>query len=84
VLKEAEINQKRAKLRDAIAKGKSLDPTIANDKALRVDFAFDESRQDLTAQEQLDFDDEYAHLSGLVDPRGSLMVTWPLAARDGC
>ena len=69
-LRDAEIAQKRAKLRDAVAKGKPLDPSIANDRALRTDFAYDESRPDLTATEQLDLDDEYAQLSGLVDPRG--------------
>ena len=57
-------------MRDAVAKGKALDPTIANDKGLRTDFAYDESRPDLTVSEQLDLDDEYAQLSGLVDPRG--------------
>ncbi|OAA68700.1 u3 small nucleolar ribonucleoprotein imp4 [Niveomyces insectorum RCEF 264] len=69
ILKEAEINEKRAKLRNAIAQGRPLDKNIANDKALRKDFAYDESREDLDASAQLDLDDEYAQLSGLVDPR---------------
>jgi U3 small nucleolar ribonucleoprotein protein IMP4 len=56
-------------LREALAKGKPLDPSIANDTGLRADFAYDESRQDLGVKEQLDLDDEYSHLSGLVDPR---------------
>ncbi|EFX04349.1 u3 small nucleolar ribonucleoprotein protein imp4 [Grosmannia clavigera kw1407] len=69
ILKEAEINEKRAKLRNAIAQGRPLEKSIASDKALRKDFAYDESRPDLNADEQLDLDDEYAQLSGLVDPR---------------
>jgi U3 small nucleolar ribonucleoprotein protein IMP4 len=36
---------------------------------LTKDFQYDESRPDLTAGEQLDLDDEYAQLSGIVDPR---------------
>ena len=70
VLKDAEVNEKRAKLRAALAQGKPLDSSIANDKALRSNFAYDESRPDLTTNEQLELDDEYSHLSGLVDPRG--------------
>lgn len=69
ILKEAEINEKRAKLRNAIAQGRPLEKSIASDKGLRKDFAYDESRPDLDANEQLDLDDEYAQLSGLVDPR---------------
>ena len=65
------MNEKRAKLRAALAQGKPLDHTIVNDKGLRSDFAYDESRPDLTTNEQLDLDDEYSHLSGLVDPRGT-------------
>lgn len=63
-LRDAEIGEKRAKLRSALASGKPLDPTIANDKALRKDFAYDESRD-----EAAELDDEYSHLSGIVDPR---------------
>lgn len=68
VLKSAEISEKRAKLRASIAQGRPLDSAIANDKALRKDFAYDEARPDHTVQEELDLDDEY-HLSGLVEPR---------------
>ena len=46
-----------------------MDPTIANDKSLRKDYQYDESRPDLTTNEELDLDDEYAQLSGIVDPR---------------
>ncbi|KZZ97642.1 U3 small nucleolar ribonucleoprotein IMP4 [Moelleriella libera RCEF 2490] len=69
LLRDAEISEKRAKLRASLASGKPLDPSIANDKALRKDFQYDESAPDLTAKEQLDLDDEYAQLSGIIDPR---------------
>ncbi|RSL93394.1 hypothetical protein CEP52_013283 [Fusarium oligoseptatum] len=69
LLRDAEISEKRAKLRSSLASGKPLDPTIANDKSLRKDYQYDESRPDLTTNEQLDLDDEYAQLSGIVDPR---------------
>lgn len=52
-----------------MASGKPLDPSIANDKALRKDYQYDESAPDLGTNEQLDLDDEYAQLSGVVDPR---------------
>ncbi|KAK0384941.1 hypothetical protein NLU13_7420 [Sarocladium strictum] len=69
LLRDAEISEKRAKLRAALASGKPLDPAIANDKALRKDYQYDESAADLTTNEQLDLDDEYAQLSGIVEPR---------------
>ncbi|EKD17100.1 uncharacterized protein L3040_000375 [Drepanopeziza brunnea f. sp. 'multigermtubi'] len=68
-LRDAEISEKRAKLRSSLASGKPLDPAIANDKRLREDYKYDESRPDLSASEALDLDDEYAQLSGIVDPR---------------
>ena len=68
-LRDAEISEKRAKLRASLASGKPLDPAIANDKKLREDYKYDESRPDLTVNEELDLDDEYAQLSGIVDPR---------------
>lgn len=68
-MRDAEISEKRAKLRAALASGKPLDPAIANDKALRKDYQYDESAADLTTNEQLDLDDEYAQLSGIVEPR---------------
>lgn len=46
-----------------------MDPAIANDKSLRKDYQYDESAPELSTQEQLDLDDEYAQLSGVVDPR---------------
>ncbi|KEY73726.1 hypothetical protein S7711_06302 [Stachybotrys chartarum IBT 7711] len=69
LLRDAEISEKRAKLRASLASGKPLDPTIANDKELRKDYQYDESRTDLTTNDQLDLDDEYSALSGIVEPR---------------
>lgn len=56
-------------MRQSLATGKPLDPAIANDKYLREDYKYDESQQDRSINEQLDLDDEYAQLSGVVDPR---------------
>jgi U3 small nucleolar ribonucleoprotein protein IMP4 len=74
LLRDAEISEKRAKLKASLATGKPLDSSIANDKELRRDLAYDESRPDAT---DLDMDDEYQALSGIVDPR--ILVT---TARD--
>lgn len=68
-MRDAEIASKRRQLRDSLAKGKPLDHSIANDDSLRRDFRYDESRADRTTEEELALDDEYAHLSGVVDPR---------------
>jgi U3 small nucleolar ribonucleoprotein protein IMP4 len=68
-LRDAEIAEKRAKLKTSLATGKPLDPSIANDKQLRQDYKYDESRADRTTQDELDLDDEYSYLSGIVDPR---------------
>lgn len=68
-LRDAEIAEKRAKLKASLASGKPLDTAIANDKSLRQDYTYDESRADRTADDELELDDEYAHLSGVVDPR---------------
>jgi U3 small nucleolar ribonucleoprotein protein IMP4 len=72
-LRDAEIADKRAKLKSALASGKPLDASIANDKSLRQDYKFDESRADRTTEEELALDDEYAALSGIRDPR--ILVT---------
>ncbi|KAI0185163.1 U3 small nucleolar ribonucleoprotein IMP4 [Xylaria flabelliformis] len=69
LLQNAEVSERRSKLRAALASGRPLDPSIANDKTLRKDFQYDESAQDRSVQEELELDDEYQHLSGLVDPR---------------
>ena len=63
-LREAETAEKRAKLKDSLVTGKPLDPVIANDKKLREDYKYDE-----TAELHEDIDDEYSHLSGIIDPR---------------
>ncbi|KAF1983956.1 Brix-domain-containing protein [Aulographum hederae CBS 113979] len=76
-LRDAEIAEKRAKLKASLASGKPLDPTIADDKSLRENYKFDESRADRTTEEELGLDDEYAHLSGVRDP--SVLV---LTSRD--
>ena len=65
-LRDAEIAEKRAKLKASLASGKPLAPDVANDKELRTDFRFDESQVDRTTEERLDLDDEYAELSGVV------------------
>ncbi|KAE9970532.1 hypothetical protein BLS_004463 [Venturia inaequalis] len=69
VLRDAEIAAKRAQMKSALASGKPLDPAIANDKELKRNYQFDESRADRTAEEELELDDEYAALSGVRDPR---------------
>jgi U3 small nucleolar ribonucleoprotein protein IMP4 len=46
---------------------------VADDETLRADFKYDETRADRTAEEELGLDDEYAQLSGVVDPR--ILVT---------
>lgn len=70
-LKEAETQEKRAKLRDAIASGKPLDPSIAKDKALRKDLQYDDSRDVEGGDAGMDMDDEYSVTSGVSDPRVS-------------
>lgn len=65
VLRDAEIAAKRAQMKSALASGKPLDPAVANDKELKKNYQFDESRADRTAEEELELDDEYAALSGV-------------------
>ncbi|PSK60668.1 hypothetical protein B9Z65_818 [Elsinoe australis] len=72
-LRNAEIADKRAKLKQSLATGKPLDPSIANDKELRKDYKYDEARDERALEEELELDDEYALLSGVVDPR--ILVT---------
>jgi U3 small nucleolar ribonucleoprotein protein IMP4 len=69
LLQESETSAKRAKIRASLASGRPLDPTIANDDKLRKDYQYDESAPDRTVNEELDLDDEYQNLSGLLDPR---------------
>lgn len=68
-LRDAEIAEKRSKLKQSLASGKPLDHAVANDAQLRKDYQYDESRADRTTAEELELDDEYSHLSGVVDPR---------------
>lgn len=66
-----------------MASGKALDPAIANDLKLRKDYQYDESKADVTIDEQLDQDDEYAQLSGIVDPRVLVTTSRDPSARLG-
>jgi U3 small nucleolar ribonucleoprotein protein IMP4 len=66
-LRDAETAEKRAKLKASLATGKPLDPSVANDKALREDYKFDETAA--SPADALAIDDEYAHLSGILEPR---------------
>jgi U3 small nucleolar ribonucleoprotein protein IMP4 len=72
-LRDAELASKRADLKASLASGKPLNKEIADDTALRQDYKYDESRADRTVEEELGLDDEYAQLSGVVDPR--ILVT---------
>lgn len=65
LLKDAEVSEKRAKLREALASGKPIDAEIGKDKRLREDFDYDVTAKDSAE----DVDDEYSELSGVVDPR---------------
>jgi U3 small nucleolar ribonucleoprotein protein IMP4 len=72
-LRDAELASKRAALRASLSTGKPLSKEVQNDDSVRADFKYDESRADRTAEEELGLDDEYAQLSGVVDPR--ILVT---------
>jgi U3 small nucleolar ribonucleoprotein protein IMP4 len=72
-LRDAELASKRAALKASLASGKPLAKDLAEDSTLRTDYKYDESRADRTAEEELGLDDEYAQLSGVVDPR--ILVT---------
>ncbi|KAI4210098.1 MAG: hypothetical protein LQ351_007000 [Letrouitia transgressa] len=68
LLKEAETAARRSALKASLATGKPLDPSIANDTTLRQDYKYDETA-DNNNENSNEIDDEYAHLSGIVDPR---------------
>lgn len=68
-LRDAELASKRAALKASLASGKPLTKDLAEDSALHADYKYDETRADRTAEEELGLDDEYAQLSGVVDPR---------------
>jgi len=72
-LRDAELASKRAELKRSLSSGKPLSKDVADDESLRNDYKYDESRADRTAEEELGLDDEYAQLSGVVDPR--ILVT---------
>jgi U3 small nucleolar ribonucleoprotein protein IMP4 len=72
-LRNAELASKRSSLKASLASGRPLDPSVANDKELRRDFQYDETVADRTVEDELALDDEYAQLSGVVEPR--ILVT---------
>jgi hypothetical protein len=53
-------------LRASLASGKPLDPEIANDKQLRQDYDYDVAKDVAKDEGELDIDDEYSELSGVV------------------
>ncbi|KAJ5284323.1 hypothetical protein N7505_002303 [Penicillium chrysogenum] len=61
--------------------GKPLDPTIANDKKLREDFKYDESKDKEDAE--MGIDDEYVLTSGIIDPRPLVTTSRSPSARLG-
>ncbi|CAG7916537.1 unnamed protein product [Penicillium olsonii] len=81
LLRDASIAEKRAQLKASLASGKPLDPTIANDKALREDFKYDESKDKDDAD--MDIDDEYVLTSGVIDPRPLVTTSRSPSARLG-
>ena len=56
-MKDAEISEKRALLRASLASGKPLAQQDV-DEQVRKDYAYDESRNDLSKDEAMDLDDE--------------------------
>ncbi|KAJ5332469.1 Anticodon-binding [Penicillium brevicompactum] len=81
LLRDASIAEKRAQLKASLASGKPLDPTIANDKALREDFKYDESKD--KEDSEMDIDDEYVLTSGIIDPRPLVTTSRSPSARLG-
>ncbi|CAI7631358.1 unnamed protein product [Penicillium bialowiezense] len=81
LLRDASIAEKRAQLKASLASGKPLDPTIANDKALREDFKYDESKD--KDDSEMDIDDEYVLTSGIIDPRPLVTTSRSPSARLG-
>ncbi|KAJ5789874.1 uncharacterized protein N7518_006885 [Penicillium psychrosexuale] len=81
LLRDASIAEKRSQLKASLASGKPLDPTIANDKSLREDFKYDESKGNEDAE--MDIDDEYVLTSGIIDPRPLVTTSRSPSARLG-
>ncbi|GMG39145.1 unnamed protein product [Ambrosiozyma monospora] len=74
-LQEQTLIEKRQQLSAALASGKPLSRELADDKKLQQDYLYDESVQDPTSSTSAnaDIDDEYAALSGLIEPK--LIIT---------
>ncbi|GME91035.1 unnamed protein product [Ambrosiozyma monospora] len=74
-LQEQTLIEKRQQLSAALASGKPLSRELADDKKLQQDYLYDESVQDPTqsTSANADIDDEYAALSGLIEPK--LIIT---------
>ncbi|KAH0608665.1 uncharacterized protein H6S33_001799 [Morchella sextelata] len=69
-LQDAQIAEKRSALKAALASGKPLSKEIANDAKLRKDFKYDESHTPNPDDDEAEkLDNEYATLSGIVDPK---------------
>lgn len=64
-LREQNTIAKRQQLSHALATGKPLSKEVADDKQLQKDYLYDESLQD----SNVELDDEYSALSGLIEPR---------------
>lgn len=64
-LQEAQLNEKRQIIKQALEQGKPLPKEIAEDTKLQEDYRYDQTINE--ANEEID--DEYAHTSGIVDPR---------------
>ncbi|MCJ1306709.1 snoRNA-binding rRNA-processing protein imp4 [Agyrium rufum] len=69
LLKNAETASRRAQLSSSIASGKPLPAAVSADEELLKNQKYDSSQPALSLQDSLDLDDEYAHLSGISDPR---------------
>ncbi|KAF8251233.1 Brix-domain-containing protein [Wilcoxina mikolae CBS 423.85] len=67
-LQNAQVAEKRAKLKAALASGKPLPKEIADNVSLRKDFKYDESVPE-AGEDGAFIDDEYDALSGIVDPK---------------
>lgn len=63
-LQDAQLAEKRQIIKQALAQGKPLPKEIAEDEQLQTDYRYDQTTE---ADEEID--DEYAHTSGITDPR---------------
>ncbi|QOU21933.1 snoRNA-binding rRNA-processing protein imp4 [Brettanomyces bruxellensis] len=76
-LKEEAKIEKRHQLAQALATGKNLSKDIADDQQLQKDFLYDETIQ----KENEEVDDEYARLSGFVEPKVVITTSRSPSAR---